>query len=190
MRARLPWILLAVSVVLNLCFIAGAVWVRMHGPPPRFAAADPALRVENMSKELALSDNQRAALETMFRRDQARRGEAVVEGVTKDVGLGPDQHAAFERFIRTARMETRHLREKNQPLFEEGLRELGKPDPDQAVLDRLFTEAAANRRNYQIELSHSLRTFLVTLKPEQRQKFLAILRNRQNAPPVMRQILQ
>jgi uncharacterized membrane protein len=153
MRARLPWILLAVSVVLNIFFLAGAVWVRVHHPPPW---GDPEKRIAAVAKDLSLNET---------------------------------QQAAFERFVRTARMGMRQLREKTQPLLEESWRELAKDQPDEAVLDRAFTAATENRRAYQVEISRSMRQFLATLSPEQREKFLALLRERQRVPGPMRQIL-
>lgn len=153
--ARLPWILLALSLALNLFFVGGVFWVRSqgHGPLP------PAERVERLAKRLSLS---------------------------------PDQRAAFERFVRTMRMKARDLRETNQPLVDEAWQNFAKAQPDEAAVDKLFEEAANNRRNFQIETGRALRGFLVTLNEEQRATFVGLVNSRDNhkAPPLLRQLLQ
>ena len=55
------WIaLLAVSLVLNLCFIAGAVWSRMYPPAGRLDLAE---RYRQMAAQLDLDPQQRAAFD-------------------------------------------------------------------------------------------------------------------------------
>ena len=63
-RLRLPWVLLALSLALNLFFIGGAMWARMHGPP---SLMNPAHRAEAAARELQLNDAQRAAFEQFVR---------------------------------------------------------------------------------------------------------------------------
>src|SRR5258708_39475689 len=86
-RSRLPWILLALSLALNLCFIAGVFWVRMEASR---AQLSPPARMELVAKQLSLDDNQRAA---------------------------------FERFVGTLRLKSRHLRETNEPLIDDACQE-------------------------------------------------------------------
>jgi Spy/CpxP family protein refolding chaperone len=59
-RSRLWVALLAVSLVLNLCFIAGAVWSRLHPPPGRMDFAE---RYRQMAAQLDLDPQQRAAFD-------------------------------------------------------------------------------------------------------------------------------
>ena len=59
-RSRLWIALLAVSLVLNLCFIAGAVWSRMHPPAGRLDLAE---RYRQMAAQLDLDPQQRAAFD-------------------------------------------------------------------------------------------------------------------------------
>jgi Spy/CpxP family protein refolding chaperone len=59
-RSRLWIALLAVSLVLNLCFIAGAVWSRMNPPAGRLDLAD---RYRQMAAQLDLNPQQRAAFD-------------------------------------------------------------------------------------------------------------------------------
>jgi Spy/CpxP family protein refolding chaperone len=59
-RSRLWIALLAVSLVLNLCFIAGAVWSRVHPPAARFDLAE---RYRQMAAQLDLDPQQRTAFD-------------------------------------------------------------------------------------------------------------------------------
>lgn len=154
-RPRLPWVLLALSLALNLCFIAGVFWVRMEAS---HAQMGPAERMELVVKQLALDDNQRAA---------------------------------FDRFVRTMRMKARQLRETNQPLIDAAWQEFAKQQPDDAATDKLFEQAANNRRSFQLETGRALREFLAALSEDQRTKFIAFVKNRdRNAPPLLRQLVQ
>jgi len=70
---RLMLVLLVVSLALNLCFIAGAVWTRMRAPP---TAAE---RFQQMGNELNLNAEQRERFQnyvrTMRTRSQSMREE-------------------------------------------------------------------------------------------------------------------
>jgi Spy/CpxP family protein refolding chaperone len=60
MRTRLPWLLLALSVALNVFFVGGAIWMKTragHG------WMRPAERIEAAVKELHLDARQREALQ-------------------------------------------------------------------------------------------------------------------------------
>ena len=154
-RSRLPWILLALSLALNLCFVGGVFWVRMEAS---HAQMGPAERMEQVVRQLALDGNQRAA---------------------------------FERFVRTMRMKARQLRETNQPLIDSAWQEFAKQQPDDAATDKLFEQAADNRRGFQLETGRALREFLAALSEDQRAKFIAFVRNRdRNTPPLLRQLVQ
>ena len=59
-RSRLWAALLVISLALNLCFVAGAVWSRMHPPPVR---TDLAEFYRQMAGELDLDPQQRAAFD-------------------------------------------------------------------------------------------------------------------------------
>lgn len=59
-RSRLWIALLAVSLVLNLCFIAGGVWSRLHPPAGRL---DLAQRYQQMAAQLDLDSQQRATFD-------------------------------------------------------------------------------------------------------------------------------
>ena len=55
-RHPLLWVVLTLSLLLNLCFVAGALWIRIQGPPP---LASPAERLQRVGAELALDPQQR-----------------------------------------------------------------------------------------------------------------------------------
>ena len=153
---RLAWVLLALSLALNLFFVGGVFWVRSqaaHGP------VGPAENVEHIAKQL---------------------------------NFDADQHAAFDRFVRTIRMKARALRETNQPLVDEAWQDFAKARPDEAVVDKLFEAAANNRRGFQLEAGRALRAFLVTLNEDQRAAFVALVRSRDNrkTPSLMHQLVQ
>jgi Spy/CpxP family protein refolding chaperone len=108
-----------------------------------------------------------------------RRGP---ERLVKELNLNPEQRQAFERHIRTMRDENRRYRDETRPLLQESWRELAKPQPDQAELDRLFDEGVAKRRALQSANARSMREFLETLAPEQRKRFLDLMQRRMEHP--------
>jgi uncharacterized membrane protein len=59
-RRPLLWVALTLSLVLNLCFVAGALWIHIQGPAP---PATPAERLQRIGAELALNPQQRQAFE-------------------------------------------------------------------------------------------------------------------------------
>lgn len=59
-RHPLLWVALTLSLVLNLCFVAGALWIRIQGPA---LPASPAERLQRIGAELALDPQQRQAFE-------------------------------------------------------------------------------------------------------------------------------
>lgn len=154
-RPRLPWILLALSLALNLFFVGGVLWLRheaglkLVGPAERF---------------------------TM---------------VARQLSLTADQRAAFDKFIDTMRARAGQMHESNQPLIEDAWRELAKPQPDNAVIDRNLDQAASNHHAFQLDTSRALRAFLAVLSDEQRATFVSLAKNRQsrNVPPLIKQLV-
>ena len=55
-RHHLLWVALTLSLVLNLCFVAGALWARIQGPPAPFTIED---RLQRVASELKLDPQQR-----------------------------------------------------------------------------------------------------------------------------------
>jgi uncharacterized membrane protein len=68
-RQHLLWAVLALSVVLNLCFVAGALWIRMHEP---MAPASPEERLQRIGAQLALDPQQKREFDDYSRAVQAR----------------------------------------------------------------------------------------------------------------------
>jgi Spy/CpxP family protein refolding chaperone len=59
-RRPLLWAALALSLALNLCFVAGALWTRFQTPGP---PANPAERLQRIEAELVLDPQQKQAFE-------------------------------------------------------------------------------------------------------------------------------
>ena len=59
-RRPLLWVALTLSLALNFCFVAGALWTRFQPPAP---PASPAERLQRVGAELALNPQQRQAFE-------------------------------------------------------------------------------------------------------------------------------
>jgi uncharacterized membrane protein len=69
---RLLWIALALSLTLNICFLAGLAWMHLHAPPP------PIVRMQHFGDSLNLTAGQRQAYE-QFLRTLRLRGRFVRE---------------------------------------------------------------------------------------------------------------
>ena len=144
-RRPLLWVALTLSLALNFCFVAGALWTRFQPPAP---LASPAERLQRVGAELALN---------------------------------PQQRQAFERYAETLRTHMQQIRETVEPLMSAAWSELAKPDADQATAARLFDEAGQARRSLQRELLTPTLSFLATLSPEQRAKFIELFHQRSRA---------
>ena len=141
-RRPLLWVALSLSLVLNLCFVAGALWIRIQGPP---LPASPAERLQRIGAELTLD---------------------------------PQQRQAFDQYSENVRAHMQRMRDTVEPLMTAAWSELAKPDADQATAARLFDEAGQARRSLQRELLAPTLSFLATLSPEQRAKFVELFHQR------------
>jgi len=68
-RRHLFWVILVLSLALNLCFIAGALWIRVQGPP---LPMSPEQRLQQIDPQLALSPQQKAAFDEYARTVRSR----------------------------------------------------------------------------------------------------------------------
>lgn len=59
-RRSLLWVALTLSLTLNLCFVAGALWTRYLAPAPPASSAE---RLQRVGAELALDPEQKRAFE-------------------------------------------------------------------------------------------------------------------------------
>jgi Spy/CpxP family protein refolding chaperone len=135
-RERLLGAILAVSVALNLCVIAGVAWSRYSAPQPIGAS------------------------------ERFRRLEMTL-------GLDDQQRAAFEAYVAATRARTARLRQEIDPLLESAWREIGQPQPDEALILQQLGDASGRWRASQRETVEATLTLLATLSPEQRAKFVA-----------------
>ena len=143
-RNRLVVAILAISLALNICVIAGALWHRANAPEIQSASE----RFRQLETSLNLTDQQRAA---------------------------------FEAYVAQARTRNAQLRQDIDPLLDAAWAELGKPDPDEAVVLQRFNDASIRWRNSQRETVEATLALLATLNPDQRAKFIADERERRAA---------
>ena len=68
-RQHLSWVVLILSLALNLCFIAGALWIRVQGPP---LPMSPEQRLQQIEPQLALDSQQKAAFDEYARTVRSR----------------------------------------------------------------------------------------------------------------------
>jgi Spy/CpxP family protein refolding chaperone len=68
-RQHLFWVALILSLALNLCFIAGALWIRVQGPP---LPMSPEQRLQQIEPQLALNPQQKAAFDEYARTVRSR----------------------------------------------------------------------------------------------------------------------
>lgn len=93
---------LMLSLALNLFFVAGALWIRVHAPP---LMASPEQRLEEMAGELGLNPQQRQAFErfsqTMRTRLQAMRQamQPLVGAAWTEVGKPQADEAEVMRLL-------------------------------------------------------------------------------------------
>ena len=84
--SRLLIAVLVISLVLNLCFVAGAVWTRLHAPPGGRNLVE---RYQEIASELDLNAQQRAAFDQYIaamrgRADQMRQDTDPLMGAAWD----------------------------------------------------------------------------------------------------------
>ncbi len=97
---RLPWILLALSLALNLAFVGGVFWVHvMHAP------MGPGERVESVAKGLSLDATQRAAFDRFVRtvRMRARQlreaNQPLIDEAWQDFAKAQPDEAAVDKLF-------------------------------------------------------------------------------------------
>ena len=140
---------LALSLVLNLFFVVGAAWIRIHAPVP---AMTPQQHLQQMADEL---------------------------------GLDAQQRRAFDDYSKTMSERLQELRQAIRPLVSQAWSEVAKPQANETTIMQLVDEAGQRRREFVGRLTTTTLSFLATLTPEQRRKFveLAHQRPRPWSPP-------
>jgi Spy/CpxP family protein refolding chaperone len=136
-KPRTLLVLLILSAALNLCFIGGVLWQRMHQPPR------PPIRPQEFADDLKLT---------------------------------PQQRAGFEQYFHLMRARAQLMRAELDPIISQAWTEIAKAQPDQNQIEQDFEQAAAKRRAFAHDATQTTLSFLATLSPEQRQKFVEVLR--------------
>jgi Spy/CpxP family protein refolding chaperone len=101
-----------------------------------------------------------------------------LQQIEPQLALNPDQKQAFGRYAQTVRSRGQLMRDAVEPLMGDAWSELAKPDADETRVMQLFDEAAQQRRDFRRELAMTTLSFLATLSPEQRAKFVELARQR------------
>jgi Spy/CpxP family protein refolding chaperone len=81
-RQHLFWVILILSLALNLCFIGGALWIRVQGPPPPMT---PEQRLEQIEPQLGLDSQQKAAFE-QYAQTVRLRVKSMHEAIEPSIG--------------------------------------------------------------------------------------------------------
>lgn len=135
---------LVVSLVLNVCFVAGVAWTLMHPPPA-------------------------GSLETILQRMPA------------DLALDDKQRAAFDRYVAEMRTRNEKVRQQVAPLFAGAWDEMAKPGANTDEVTRQFAEVATKRQEAQRDSVVQTLEFLSVLSPNQRRKFVTLVRERRSS---------
>lgn len=101
--------------------------------------------------------------------------------IASQLDLDAQQRAAFDRYIAAMRSRADQMRQETDPLMAAGWDELAKPQPDEAKVTQLFEQAGEKRRGFQHDATAQTLALLATLSPEQRAKFVALMRERRAA---------
>jgi Spy/CpxP family protein refolding chaperone len=96
------------------------------------------------------------------------------QAIAAQLDLAPPQRASFEQYSRSVRARAEAMHSAVDPLLAEAWSEMAKSQPDQARIDQLFDDAAAQRRALQRDMTSLTIAFLATLSPEQRTKFIEL----------------
>jgi uncharacterized membrane protein len=142
MRRPFLWLLLGVSLALNLFFVGAFLWSRFRDQPPPIYA------------------------------------EERLEWIGGQLRLDPQQKEAFAKYSQAVRAHMQTMHAAVDPLMGKAWSEVAKPDADAAKVVELFDEAGRTRRGYMHELAPVTLSFLATLSPEQRAKFVELARQR------------
>jgi Spy/CpxP family protein refolding chaperone len=81
-RQHLFWVVLILSLALNFCFIAGALWIRLQSPP---LPTSPEERLQQIEPQLALDSQQKAAFD-QYARTVRSRMQSMHEAIEPLVG--------------------------------------------------------------------------------------------------------
>ncbi|MGC2199908.1 MAG: Spy/CpxP family protein refolding chaperone [Stellaceae bacterium] len=98
--------------------------------------------------------------------------------IGEQLGLDPRQKEAFDRYSQAVRSHMQAMHKTVDPLVGKAWMELAKPDADEAKVVESFDEAGQARRGFMRELAPITLSFLATLSPEQRARFVDLIRKK------------
>ena len=104
------------------------------------------------------------------------RGADRTQEIAAQLNLNPQQKTGFEQYFRTMRARAQLMRAELDPIVTEAWAEIAKPQPDQAKIEKDFEAASTKRRAFAHDATQNTLNFLGTLSPEQRAKFVKLLR--------------
>jgi Spy/CpxP family protein refolding chaperone len=145
MRTRLPWILLAVSLVLNLAFVAGAAWMHFHRPPP----PDWGQRAERAGRDMKLEPPQKEAFDRFVRtqRENAEtmreKNRPMLREVRREFVKPTPDDAAIDRLLAEVDANRRAVREQNSKALRDFMKTLS---PEQRERFLALIEPPGGRR--------------------------------------------
>ncbi len=102
--------------------------------------------------------------------------EARVDMVAERLGLDEAQHEALSLLRERSAMRRPGLRQADAPVRAAVLKQVAQPQFDRDLVMSLLVERDEERRPYFAEYAEDLHGFLITLTPEQREKFLDMAR--------------
>ena len=150
MKIRWLWVLLGLSVALNVAFVGGFVYARFLAPQTLATSgsdagvpvAGPPVPAAQLMRELGLDDEQRRR----FRASLQEMRRAAAPRVREQIALR-----------------------------EAVVAELRKPQPDTASIDRSLERAGALRSALQKDVLRISLQFAATLRPDQQERFREII---------------
>ncbi len=101
-----------------------------------------------------------------------------LERMASQLNLDPRQKQAFAEYARTVRERLRVMHRAVRPLIASAWTEVGKPHAEETKIVQLFDQAAQERRTFMRDLTGTTLSFMETLSPEQRAKFVELARQR------------
>ncbi len=107
-------------------------------------------------------------------RRAAESAEARVDMVAERLGLKDAQHEALGLLRERSAMRRPGLRQADRPVRAAILKQLTQPSFDRGLIMGMLVERDEERRPYFAEYAEDLHGFLITLTPEQRDKFLGM----------------
>jgi Spy/CpxP family protein refolding chaperone len=101
-----------------------------------------------------------------------------LQHVGAQLALDPQQKQAFEQYAQAVRTHMQAMHKAVDPLIGNAWSEVAKPGADEARVVALFDDAGQTRREYMRQMAPITLSFLAQLSPEQRAKFVELIRER------------